>query len=119
MFKRNEGFTLIELLVVILIIAILVAIALPIYLTTQDNARTRTCQANLRTIDGCITAYRTERTDGAFPTAGAAGVDLLMASFYLKSTPKCPSGTAPYQLVLGTSGSTMDASCMNNSKHTL
>ena len=60
MFRRKEGFTLIELLIVILIIAILVAIALPLYLNSQKNAKVRTCQANLRTMDGAINAYRAD-----------------------------------------------------------
>jgi len=108
MFRRKEGFTLIELLIVILIIAILVAIALPLYLRSQTTARQRTCQANLRTIDGCINSYRAE-----FPDAGDPDMATLTGagSAYLKTEPFCPAGNkTPY----GFKGSaeSYEASCV-------
>ncbi len=116
MFRRKEGFTLIELLIVILIIAILVAIALPLYLNSQRNAKVRTCQANLRTMDGCVNAYRADfELD---PPAGSAGVTALKDSGYLKKVPKCPKANVSY--VLWTpSGGTLESSCMNDSSHAL
>jgi type IV pilus assembly protein PilA len=54
---QHGGFTLIELMIVILIIAILVAIAVPVMIASGSNAQRRTCQANLRTIDGAINTY--------------------------------------------------------------
>lgn len=59
--RRSEsGFTLVELMVVVLIIGILVMVAFPVYSSAQGLARERTCQANLRTIDGAIEQWRAD-----------------------------------------------------------
>ena len=116
MFKRKEGFTLIELLIVILIIAILVAIALPLYLNSQKNAKTRTCQANLRTIDGLVVAYYADKEVNAL-TIGNAGVKTLETDKYLKKEPFCPQGGGTYFLVGATDNLT--ASCTVNANHKL
>jgi prepilin-type N-terminal cleavage/methylation domain-containing protein len=116
MFRRKEGFTLIELLIVILIIAILVAIALPLYLNSQRNAKVRTCQANLRTLDGAVNAYRADfEVD---PRAGGPGITDMVNSGYMKKYPTCPAGTVSYVLWSGTAG-TLEASCLVSSAHTL
>ena len=114
MFRRKEGFTLIELLIVILIIAILVAIALPLYLNSQKNAKTRTCQANLRTIDGCITACFAGDPDVADPS-----MDELVSGEYLKKEPYCPSAGGSAYDFTGT-GATYEAVCVSGlADHTL
>ncbi len=97
MFKHEEGFTLIELMVVVLIIAILVAIAVPVFNAARQNAWKRTCQANLRTIDGQIQAYWAEYE--AFP-AGFNGVAVLTSNHalvtaqYIRTAPQCPRSKA-------------------------
>ncbi len=55
--RNQKGFTLIELMVVVLIIAILIAIAVPVFNVARQAAWRRTCQSNLRTINGNIQTY--------------------------------------------------------------
>lgn len=55
--RRHAGFTLIELLVVIAIIAILASILFPVFARARENARSTTCQSNLRQIGSAIQMY--------------------------------------------------------------
>lgn len=98
LFHSQRGFTLIELMIVILIIAILVAIAVPVFLSARSNAQRRTCQANLRTIDGAINTYNAQYD--AYPPAGA--VAGMMVPTLIKRTPSCPTTSSVYSLVAGT-----------------
>jgi prepilin-type N-terminal cleavage/methylation domain-containing protein len=96
---RPEGFTLIELMIVILIIAILVAIAVPVYLNARANAQRRTCQSNIRTVDGAIQAY-----EGMFdnPVYPASLDDMVQPDTrVLKSIPTCPYGSGSYGWITG------------------
>jgi len=85
------------------------AVGLPLYLNSQKNARTRTCQANLRTIDGVINAYIADT--GKNPDS----IETLVQEGYLKKFPTCPSGDLPYEL----RGEPLEAFCPNNPSHTL
>ena len=101
--SRPEGFTLIELMIVILIIAILVAIAVPVYLNAKKGAERRTCQANLRTVDGAIQSYESNSSNQDFP-GGMADL-LATATKTLKAEPTCPAGGGngnKYAWVVGT-----------------
>lgn len=98
MMKNRKGFTLVELMVVVVIIGILVAIAIPLYNSTQDNARNRACQANLRTIDGAIAQYQANDSTSTPPTSVAQ----LVAGGYLRHNPVCPEGeVGPYTITSG------------------
>lgn len=101
--RRQEGFTLIELMVVVLIIGILVAIAIPVFQSTQNNAKRRTCFANERTMEGGIQQYNAEAVEFGSPLAALS--DLLSTYVtvdgsgntitfgpWLKAYPRCPSG---------------------------
>lgn len=86
----SHGFTLIELMIVILIIAILVAIAVPVYLNARRNAQRRTCQANLRTVDGSILEYQAMFDNPVYPSGLS---DLTQpGTRVLKGVPVCPLG---------------------------
>lgn len=94
MLKRDsKGFTLVELMVVLLIIGILVAIAIPIYNKTQAEAQKKSCQANLRTIDGAIAQYQADGND----VNDLEGVSSLVPN-YLKKAPACPQDGDAYTL---------------------
>jgi type IV pilus assembly protein PilA len=110
--KRGGGFTLIELMIVILIIAILVAIAVPVYLNARKNAQKRTCQANLRTVDGAIQSYQALFSNPQYPT----DLDDMTedGTKTLKEVPTCPSGTADY---FYEDGPPPFISCPNDSGH--
>lgn len=87
--KRDGGFTLMELMTVIFVLAILVSIAIPVMFKTIANARRRTCQANLRIIDGQANAFYME--NGIYPS----GVISLVPS-YIRDEPMCPLAHTGY-----------------------
>jgi type IV pilus assembly protein PilA len=81
--RWQEGFTLIELMIVILIIAILVAIAIPVMFASRSSALMRTCQANMRTIDGASNTY--DSIYDAYTPDGDVGT--IMVPVLIKKTP--------------------------------
>lgn len=99
----DKGFTLIELMVVVLIIAILVAIAVPVFNIARRNARNRTCQANLRTLDGAIQTYMASYEN--YPVAMAN-----LAPDFVKNVPSCPTGGAGAYSIIAEAG-TQVSSC--------
>lgn len=94
--RGERGFTLIELMVVILIIGILVAIAVPVFNAARENAYTRTCQANLRTLDGAVQTYRANNGPGQWP----ADIAALVSGNYIKSAPQCPKAGQAYSYTI-------------------
>ena len=111
-FHRQEGFTLIELMIVILIIAILVAIAVPVFLSARSSAQRRTCQANLRTIDGAMNTYNGQYD--AYPPGDGTTVGSIMVPTLLKKTPTCPTTTDEYTMAGGTSSVPPVVTCPTN-----
>lgn len=103
--KNKKGFTLAELMVVVVILGILVAIAVPIYNNAAGDAATRANQANIRTIQGAVAAYRAGTGD---PTAQPS-IDTLVSAGYLESEPTVPrgiddEGTTGYSITYSGSG---------------
>jgi type II secretion system protein G len=88
--RNNKGFTLVELMVVLLILGILVAIAIPIYNKTQDDAKKKACQSNLRTLDGAAAQYGA--ATGNYPTDPLNNVNFVGENGYVKTKPTCPAG---------------------------
>ncbi|MHB0975695.1 MAG: competence type IV pilus major pilin ComGC [Candidatus Aquicultorales bacterium] len=94
--RSERGFTLIELMVVILIIGILVAIAVPVFNAARENAYARTCQANLRTIDGAVQTFRANDASGLWP----ANIAAIVSANFLKAAPECPKASAGYDYTI-------------------
>lgn len=94
--SRSQGFTLIELMIVILIIAILIGIAVPVYLAANTNAKQRTCQANLRTIEAAINSYLADAN--VYPT----DMGQMASGTYrvLKEVSHCPTNGSAYSLTV-------------------
>jgi len=106
MFRRSEGFTLVELMVVVLIIGILVAIAIPVFNAARASAQRRTCQANLRTLDGAVQQWAADNinNDPGTMTADTMAAALTAAANpYISGTfPVCPTAGAAYTYNQGT-----------------
>jgi type IV pilus assembly protein PilA len=113
--NRADGFTLIELMIVILIIAVLVAIAVPVYLNARTNARLRTCQTNMRTVDGAVSEYEAV-FQGPIPYPSSLDVMTNPGTKTLKAVPECPEASNSYIWIAGTQPS---ISCPNNVSHTI
>ena len=94
-------------IVVIVPACVLLAIAVPTYKGSKSNAQKRTCQANLRTIEGAIYTYYADAEvypdDISDMTSGQYQV--------LKSALQCPTNGRYYELEPGLPGEAPTVAC--------
>lgn len=80
--QKKKGFTLIEMLVVIAIIAILVAVIMPVVESSTTKAAAATNAANLRSVEGTVTAYWLDNSS-AFNTDNSSYITELLSRMEL------------------------------------
>lgn len=84
--EKTKGFTLIEIMIVILIIGILMSIAIPSFIKTRDDARTKVCIANLKQIDAAKAQIQMKASGSTLPTLS----DAVIGGYIKGGFPTCP-----------------------------
>ena len=93
--------------VVFAVIPVVIAIGIPVYLSSRNNAQQRTCQANLRTIEGAFNTYYMEA--GVYPEDMS---DMTSGQYQvLKRALQCPTNGSYYELEPGTMGTPPTVAC--------
>ncbi|MEA3499638.1 MAG: type II secretion system protein [Candidatus Marinimicrobia bacterium] len=72
--RNQNGFTLVELMIVIVIVGILAAVAVPIYQSNINKAKTSECDAALGTIRTSLRVYYAEYN--GYPVTSANVIDI-------------------------------------------
>ena len=85
---KQRGFTLIELVIVIAILGILAGVAIPHYLSFEEETRGARILADLRAVESSANMYSV--VNGALPTSAEAKTALV--SKYLAAWPIPPTG---------------------------
>lgn len=86
---NRKGFTLIEIMIVIAIIGILAAIAIPRYVQSTNDAKTKVCSANIANMNAQWESKYIKT--GSYGTLAALTAD---TAYFPDGAPTCPYGTA-------------------------
>lgn len=85
-----------EVLSVVIIIGVLVAISVPIYNSTQQTARNRVDEANIRNLKGVVNQWISKNPNTSFPNDEAAWQTELVPN-YLQAWPVSPTSGRTYK----------------------
>ena len=109
-YKRGRfGFTLLELVIVTVILGVLAAVAIPQFNKVYKRARTGACISNMKKMHDQIDLWMMENNVN-YPDDGSAA---LVAGYYIREIPVCPSGAGLYSIEAYFSNMAITITCPN------
>lgn len=97
--RRRPAFTLIEMLVVVVILGVALAIALPLYASSQKDAKLKACKANMVALQQAEEAYRVRNRSYVSSTDTTNWPKIKEQ---MGGVPRCPTNDSEYVAVGGT-----------------